>query len=289
MFTLIALVGCDKDEQEQANGELEFCVRAAWTNGRDAHSTRALSATDLLDNTPQAIAFSDYPAEINVSCNDGQNFKLIKGDESCTDHSGFLHYTTNLPHKRIYSLEDIQNGSHTFTATATIDGGDRLKCTVTKANIVDNHLQFTLQHEKALLRFAFKVADKYAQIRSIRIKNITLNGIKPVYPEIKALDYTLQYLCYMYVDPKEITTSTNLTLKCTYDVYDKDALFTTDHLIRENVTTANNFQFNKLKDAGGNTVSTINAGKYYDLIVTIDPDFLYSMSNHDDKSGMKIQ
>lgn len=84
--------------------------------------------------------------------------------------------------------------------------------------------------------------------------------------------------------------TTPLTFVCTYDIYDKDAGFThgqapaaaaltaaAPHLTRYNVTATNTVT---LKSA---TITAIRAGYYYDLYITINPDYLYVLSEHDNK------
>lgn len=87
-----------------------------------------------------------------------------------------------------------------------------------------------------------------------------------------------------------VGTTTPLTFVCTYDIYDKDAVFTpgeaptadaltaaAPHLTRYNVTATNTVT---LKST---TITAIRAGYYYDLYITINPDYLYVLSEHDNK------
>lgn len=326
LLLLVILTAC-QDEMEQPTGPVEYCVQTVWENGRSAStrsaasasSTRALSsATGILDagTGPSVIATSDYPTTINVHCSDGNDFTLTKLSTACSTHTSYWRYKPSMD----YNIETINKNTLTFTATSVIDedgdpattnDGDRLEGTASKEDITDDgHLQFTLHHTKALVRFAFKVAEKYDRIRYIKIKDVKLNGATAIYPVAKqALVLNAsetQLLCYLYIDPTKVTVSTSLTLACTYDVYDKDARTLLEkgkttpltqaeqaelasHLTRGDVTNANTFSFNQIKDAGGVAVSTISSGKYYDLEVTIDPDFLYTMSNHDDKSALTVQ
>lgn len=317
LLLLVILTAC-QDEMEQPTGPVEYCVQTVWENGRtastrsaaSASSTRALSSdTGILTagTGPIVIATSDYPTTINVHCSDGNDFTLTKLSTACSTHTSYWRYKPSMD----YNIETINKNTLTFTATSVIDDdgnpvttddGDRLEGTASKENITDDgHLQFTLHHTKALVRFAFKVAEKYDRIRYIKIKDVKLNGATAIYPVAKqALVLNAsetQLLCYLYIDPTKVTVSTSLTIACTYDVYDKDAMFDgsmTDaelakHLTRGDVSNANTFSFNQIKDAGGVAVSSISSGKYYDLEATIDPDFLYTMSNHDDKSAIQIQ
>lgn len=301
ILTTIALVlaSCQDDtEQELTDAPLSFCIHAGWQSGKTAAATRAYSDGFIAGgHNLITIAPEYYPnaVEVRKQGEDVLFFTLKKSGKACPAHPNYWEYTPSI------KLTGRTIAGLTFVATASIDNGmDVLRAEVTEDNIVGGHLQFDLKHTKALVRFAFKVTEKYDQIRYIKIKSVKLGDAEAIYPDAKTTvvlkndDY--EYLNYIYVDPTKVTAAQDLTLSCTYDIYDKDADFTTMseaelamHRIREDVTNANTFRFNNLKDTGGNSISTISAGKYYDLNIIINPDFLYSMSNHDDKSGMKIQ
>lgn len=91
-----------------------------------------------------------------------------------------------------------------------------------------------------------------------------------------------------------VTITTPLTFTCTYDIYDKDASFTpgsspddaalnaaTPHLTRYNVTATNTVTLNRLSATP--PISQLRAGYYYDLYITINPEYLYVLSEHDNK------
>ncbi len=291
LVTALVVVSCS-DDIEQEPQDIDFCVRAAWHNGRTGGTTRALSATDILQAGKEdiVIATDDYPATIDVKCSDNTVFTLTKGADFCDDHSEYWQYTPSV----IYKDRNIEHANLSFTFSATIDNGDVLTGTANKNNISaktassQRHMQITLHHTKALLRFAFKVSEKYDRIRYIRVTGITLNGTNCTLID-KVLKTEGQLIAYAYIDPEVVTVTHENTLRCTYNVYDKDDA-TEDHLTREGVTTTNTFTLNKVfSGSPAEKVTTITPGYYYDLNITIDPDYLYTLSNHDDKSGIKIQ
>ena len=282
---------------------MDFCIRAAWQNGLDGSTTRALSATDILasDTDDIVINTDDYPGTIDVKCSDNTNFTLTKGSGLCTDHSEYWQYIPSV----IYKDKKIEHDNLTFTFSATIDDGDVLTGTAGKGDITDKtsagqrHMRVTLHHAKALLRFDFKVSDKYDKVRYIRVTGIQLNGTDCVLVD-KVLTQADQLIAYAYIDPTVVTTTYENTLQCTYNIYDKDAVFPTPtmtevekttaetellkHLTREDVVAQNKFTLGSLKKADGVTpVSTIESGYYYDLRVTLNPDYLYVLSEHDNK------
>lgn len=276
-MTAFVVESCS-DDLAQVPHDVDFCVRAAWQNGLSGgKATRTLSATDIFATSTGDIDIptADYPATINVHCSDGTDFSLSKGSSPCSDHNGYWHYTPSI----IYKDNTIEHDNLTFTTT--IDDGDVLVGESNKSHIADDHLQFTLHHTKALLRFAFKVSDKYSKVRYIRVTDIQLND-SPCPLADKVLTTDDQFIAYAYVDPTIVTTSSLNTIECTYDIYDRDAA-SASHLTRKDVVARNTFTLNSLKDAGGSPVATITPGYYYDLRVTLNPDYLYVLSEHDNK------
>lgn len=279
LITAFAVGSCS-DDLEQPERDVDFCVRAAWQNGLVSdRGTRAMTATDILTSGTSDIIISteDYPDEIHVECN-GKNFTLTKASPltECATHTGFYNgYTSG------YALKDIEVKKG-VTATATIDGGDVLYSSTSDVELDGTHLKFTLHHSKALLRFAFKVSEKYDKLRVVKVTGISLNGNSCYVKDAVLAEDKLTYIAYAYVDPSAVTTSSTNTIACTYNIYDRDDA-TADHLTREGVTATNTFRLSTLKDAHDNTVSEIRAGYYYDLKVTLDPTYLYVMAEHDNK------
>ena len=91
-----------------------------------------------------------------------------------------------------------------------------------------------------------------------------------------------QFVAYVYLDPVADVGTSSSIIKCTYNIYDKDAA-TDEHLTRKGVVARNTYKLGSLKDAKGNAVAEIRAGYYYDLRVTLNPDYLYVLSEHDNK------
>lgn len=264
---------------------MDFCIRAAWQNGLDGSTTRALSATDILASGTDDIVINtaDYPSTINVHCSDGTDFTLSKGTALCSDHDDYWQYTPSI----IYKDKKIEHDDLTFTFSATIDDGDVLTGTAGEGDISEKtssnqrHMQITLHHTKALLRFDFKVAESYDKIRYIKVTGIKLNDADCYLKDV-VLNASGQLIAYAYIDPTVVTTTYENTLQCTYNIYDKDAA-TDEHLTRKGVVARNTYKLGSLKDAKGNAVAEIRAGYYYDLRVTLNPDYLYVLSEHDNK------
>lgn len=282
LFVALAFAACNEDIEEPER-EVEFCVKAVWENGLGNRNTRSLSETILGDGDVITIDHADYPEMINVNCSDGSDFSLTRSKGYCGDNNEFLRY---IPSK-YYNSKNIDG--LTFTATAVFDDGYAMTSTATKANLDGlNHLQFTFHHTKALLRFAFKVSSQYDKIRFIRVTNINLNGADCTLVD-KVLTTDKQLIAYAYVDPAVVTTSTGESeelpenqIKCTYNIYDKDSATDAD-ITRKGVVAQNTFKLNSLKDSNGSKVSSILPGYYYDLNVTLNPDYLYVLAEHDNK------
>lgn len=271
------VVSCS-DDLEQDPQEVDFCVRAVWQSGsgtsRDAASgTRALTTTDILaDGTSDIIiGAEDYPSTIHVTCSDGKSFDLTKEANQCSTHGSYWQYTP----AELYKDKEIERNNLTFTATAVIEEGtgtgDLLSGTADKDCIQGSHLLLSLHHTKALLRFAFKVADKYDAIRLIKVKEIQLNGT-PCTLVDNVLGTGRQLIGYTYVNPEAAT----YTFSSTFDIYDKHGA-TSDHLIKADVKAKNTFSLGN----PASSIPTLDAGYYYDLNVTLRPDSLGILSDHD--------
>lgn len=297
LFTTILLAACN--EEVEPRRPLEFCVKAGWISGQgNGPDTRALSATDILASGQSdiTIAPNDYPKVITITPKEGDPFTLnASSPQACSTHSGYYMYT---PSKE-YRGDGGEISGLPFLATATIDDGDELECTVTSSNIVDTHMQFHLLHKKALLRFAFKLDARYNNIRHIKITHISLNGNDITLAD-KVLTTSDQFIAYAYIDPAVVTTSLINNIRCTYNIYDKDAdtsllnksesELTQDekdilaqHLTRPGIVASNQFSLDHMTDAQSAPITQIKAGYYYDLHVTLNPDYLYVLSEHDNK------
>lgn len=273
LASILVLTACSDETEMQTAQEMHTCVRAVWHNGLDGGTTRALTTTDILANGTNDIIIDaeDYPGTINVECSDGTSLVLTKGIAQCSSHSSYWQYTPSV----LYKDKDIQRDNLTFTASAVIDAGtgtgDLLTGTANKDCIEGNHLLLTLHHTQALLRFAFKVVDKYNAIRLIKIKSLQLNGT-PCTLIDNVLSTERQLIGYTYINPEAAT----YTFRSTFDIYDKHGV-TSEHLIKADVTAKNTFTLGK----AGSRISELNAGYYYDLNVTLRPDSLGILSDHD--------
>lgn len=285
LFMLLGLASCHDEIDADADRDVDFCVRAAWQNGVDARSSRTLSVTNLLaDGTDDiAIAYADYPAAIDVKCSDGATFTLTKDAALCTDHNDYWQYTPGA----IYKDKKIERDDLHFTFKAAINGGDLLEGEADKNAITgktgsgQRHMHVVLHHSKALLRFAFKLDPRYDKVRRIRVTNVNLNGTDCELAD-KVLTTDGQLIGYAYVDPTVVTATYVNTIRCTYNIYDRDAA-TDAHLTRKDVVAQNLFKLNLLKAADGTPVAKIQAGYYYDIRITLNPDYLYVLAEHDNK------
>lgn len=313
----LLFVGCS-DEIEQPERDIDFCLRAAWQDGcAEGGATRALSASDLLaDGTSDiVIDYADYPATIDVHCSDGTDFILAKSGSLCNKagHTDYWSYIASV----IYKDKEIRDKNLTFTAKAKLDGimdgegnpidgsEDLLVGECDQSNLDGTHMLLTLHHAKALLRFAFRVDNRYDKIRYIKVKKIVLNGVECYVKNqvLPALDLSnpnvYEYISYAYVDPTVVTLGYENTLQCTYDIYDKDAAFPVEgmtpeeveavetelakHLTRQDIVAQNKFRLNNIVFSSSSPENKVLAGYYYDLHVTLNPDYLYVLSDHDNK------
>lgn len=315
----MVLASCSDDEAPRGR-ELTWGVRVAWMDGRaDGKTSRTLGdlAGDLLVdgelNSDLTISSGNYPRAIYITCTKGddgdvvEDFTLANNDVLCTEAPTFWSYTPS----SIYRDIKIKQQDYVFHATAVLDedddpatddDGDRLVGKADKDDILHNHMQLTLHHTKALLRFGFKVSEKYSKIRYIKITGVNINDKEYPVADKVLNSTTMTFMTYFYVNPEDInptfTTKKN-TIVCTYDIYDKDAVFPTasmtdvertaalaeldNHRTREGIKAKNTFTFNNVLNTASSQATSLQAGYYYDLRVTLNPDYLYVLSEHDNK------
>lgn len=300
---VLCFFSCTDNDDVQEQQLVKYCVQTAWSNGRGGNETRTLSSflTDV-NKGELALAPAEYPTEIALRCN---NKEITLTRESgttlgaCAEHNGFYYgYTSNYPLKDIEARKGV-------TASAKLDDIDELYSTENDIKVDGVHLKITMHHSKALLRFGFKVDPRYDQIRFIKVKSVILNGTPCFFAEKVLNKENLEFVAYTYLEvdtskPNYVTTSTSHKIQCTYDIYDKDANLDllkrsltelTDsekteiasHRTRENVVAQNTFKLGSLKDASDNLITQLMAGYYYDLNITLNPDYLYVLSDHDNK------
>lgn len=191
---------------------------------------------------------------------------------------------------------DITTASHIDHLTTKAEfGGD--------AYIDGKHLFLTLGHVNAMLRLHFAVDPEYDKIRTIDLKSVSIAGTPIITDEHHILTTTRTLICSAYVKPASdyhgnalatipampLSASTTswtgaigptspFTLQCTYDIYDKDEV-SPEHVTRVNVTANNSVTLGRL----GAAITAVKAGFYYDLYITINPEYLYVLSEHDNK------
>lgn len=182
-----------------------------------------------------------------------------------------------------------------------------------EGRIEGHHLKLEMQHAMAMLRLYFQVDDNYDKVRKIVLRKVTIkkdDENKIVFNSAGNTAFTTideapgfllttkentaasKLVAFCYMKPSHdydetalswtncISNGTPLTFQCTYDIYDKDEPITADHCTRRNVTATNT---TTLKMAFNSSVVDIKAGHYYDLKITINPDYLYVLAEHDNK------
>lgn len=279
-------------------------------NGNDTYNPNfnSLAQYILAENRDRIIIpYEYYPNVVNLKCSDGTEFTISKEASICPKHNNYLSYTPS----EIFRDKEVIRDKLIFEATAVADPifgrpgdaagpnnpvlmSDVLKGECNARNIDDGHIQLTLHHTKALVRFGFKVDEKYDKVRYVRITDIKLNDDINCVIINHVLTTNGTMIAYAYIDPTAVDwLSGDTQISCTYNIYDKDsaddayAAAVTEHLTRKAVTAKNTFKFANLKKNGVG-VSQIEAGYYYDVMVTINPDYLYVLAEHDDKH-MKIE
>lgn len=159
-----------------------------------------------------------------------------------------------------------------------------------------DHILFVLKHRTAMLRLHFAVDSKYDKIRSIVLRSVKINDVQLTITETKELpassreqgmllNTSTQLFAVAFVNPEKIKATETITFDCTYDIYDKDEIGA-DHCTRKAVTATNKV---KLSTLPAPKITELKAGYYYDLTITIDPDYLYVLSEHDNKQHLKIE
>ncbi len=169
------------------------------------------------------------------------------------------------------------------------------------------HVLFDLKHYTAMLRLFYGYSTEYAKVRNIVLRKVKINRLNSAGTKKVSscdLDDRTRFTTidgapgfrlstesaafgYVYVNPDSVSVTTKLSLECTYDIYDDEA-FDSDgkpvaedistHRTRKDVTAVSSAF--TLKSA---SITKFESGKYYDLNVTINPDYLYVLSEHDDK------
>ncbi len=265
---MVLLAACSEDHPHSNDAVSISVLCSPMTNGR---STRA----GVWDDVPTP----DYPEQICVVPSTGIPYIIEKSGDN--DNGGYIAY-----HVAAGGPTDLQMEGKTFKAYAPelwTEVPEISPCDYLSGDGSYNwnkaHLFFELKHATALLRFRFKVDEKYDRSRQVLLKNFKLNAIDITVKDGGALmGTTLACKAVCYVNPTFINQGGTLNLSCTYDVYDKDGIGT-EHLVRGNEIATNSLTIGK----AGSTIESIQVGKYYDFNITINPDSLHVMSDHDNK------
>ena len=188
------------------------------------------------------------------------------------------------------------------SAPVAISGCDQMATSETSTypassggNELRDHILFELKHLTAMLRLSFAVEEHYSQIRSIVLRSGSIDGTlltccqDEELPEGSSqlgmlLTGTQQVFACAFVNPAEVHATDLMTISCTYDIYDKDDI-SDGHCTRQGVVATNRVRLS----ASPISIASLQTGYYYDLNVTIDPDYLYVLSEHDNKQHLTIQ
>ncbi len=181
----------------------------------------------------------------------------------------------------------------------------------TEGRIDGHHLKLQMKHAMAMLRLFFQVDANYDKVRKIVLREVTIkkgdenkivfNGAgntafstideAPGFLLTTKENTASKLVAFCYMKPSHdydetalswtncISNGTSLTFQCTYDIYDKDDI-TAEHCTRKGVTATNTTTLNMVFNS---SAVEIKAGHYYDLMITINPDYLYVLSEHDNK------
>lgn len=301
---------------------LSIMITSSWQDGRAGNDTRALPdflSGTITTPTPAWICINVPGKEMFYVKNDSKETPdTSKEPDGYKPYHKFFSMEDEELRKCPISRGDARRGGMVayylldkgvaaeqpsaelpslFTSIPAIGACDYMSSDATGYPVNENyrdHLLFTLKHRTALLRLKFVVSNKYLQIRDIVLRKVTINdqtlllgndanvggtSENPL-PGMKLSGSATPYACAYIRTTGDggITTSSELTFKCTYDIYDKDDI-SAAHLTRKGVTATNKVVLNTLSTP----INTLEAGKYYDLTITINPDYLYVLSEHDNK------
>ena len=307
------IAGCTDDQEEWVDDDapLTVAITASWQNGRENGETRSLpdfiTANVLTTPTPEWICI-DLPASLGGS--------FYAKTTSKQDVQGYIPFhefyragvkldkcpiTRNMAGTTdITAYYMLKNGEAVDPASFTpfqlsdipvIGPTDYLSSDVvryTAETTPRDHLLFTMYHRTALLRLKFAVDQKYLKVRDIVLRKIKINNHNVDFIDYSILDdsdgnkltETPSFIAFAYIKPDatDFSLSKPWTFECTYDIYDKDEISAT-HLTRKDVTAKNQVKMNNLLSPA----VKLEPGKYYDLNITINPDYLYVLSEHDNK------
>ena len=296
MGTLQLLTSCDNSQEDVAGSTdtIEFRVPLTASDWHSAFFyTRAYTRAD--DDI--TIAESEYPDTVIVSYTDGATpLTLTKSGTDDTD--GYYAY-----HTASQSLTKADATGKTFTAHTCVPFSEarlgELMSSIPAFSTYDylkgetiydgtaSHILFTLAHQQAMVRFCFQEVDA---LRSFRLTKLMIGDVTVFEGNQLISSTTMTALASVYVSPSLSDANKTQTITCTYDVYDLGAdgyqdgsalagATVDDQLTRKGVTVRNKVT---LSFTAATEHPFPTAGYYYDLQITLDPDFLYVLSDNDD-------
>lgn len=314
------IAGCaeNHDEWVDEDAQLTIAVSSQWQNGRD-NNTRTLpdflTEESLTTPAPEWVFFA-LPFSL------GNEHFYVKNPSTIPDIDNFIHYqdfysmtgtkldknpiTRNLAqigditayYKVTNGVADDPVNFTPFRKIPDLGNCDYISSDPTRYPVDDSHpdhLLFKLYHRTALLRLKFAVDPNYLKLRDIVLRNIQINGYNVDFLDYSVLDETngsqlsatASFIAFAYINPEvsAFLLRNSWTFECTYDIYEKDGI-SSAHLVRKEVTATNKVNLKALMNL---SADELNAGYYYDLTITINPDYLYVLSEHDNKQHLNIQ
>lgn len=280
----LLLTACTEEESTFSQQPTWKVANASWRDGRAA--TRAVT-----DNVPT----TELPQELDVKQvgSDPEITFTIKQEHS-HDHDGYLSYHTQTTAN--YDPEASFIAYNKDWPTETVPESycgffDYMSSDETEFDADNKHLMFTLKHRSALVRLFFGISEKYNVTRQVELTSLLLNNIPwstdgtqaAITPEHPWVVPTTQDLtAWYYVSPRAITA---LTLEVNYAVYSRNELGIDTKPTRQVEAV---IPLNNLLDSEGTKLTQIEAGNYYDLHLLIDPDYLYTLSDHDEPTNFDL-
>lgn len=290
-------VSCANDE-DQTTAKVQIGVASNWQQGRI--SSRAL--------TDQAAPENNVITKVIVNATpkeEGMTAQTICVDVNSPSDpvDGYQKYNTSDGGEfgSKVTLDNIDKYNYIGRAVSPVDESwlnaesmdipafgtkDYLVAKDENVTIQKPYVCFRLQHQTALIRFVLGVNETYNKLRTFKIKSLKVSkGDKAItsksYSEPKVLTTTGDLILSFNFNPAadfSQTGSNEVVVTATYDVYDKEG-----QLTRDNCTASNKLT---LPLTGTNA---IKKGYYYDVKVTLAPDFLYVLSDNDNKSDLVLK
>jgi len=316
MATASLFVSCSEDERDESDGYVKYTldVQQSWENGRDG----SMSNSTRDGNVPTALLPEKYWIFADCTTGDGEDV----GPKEASESEGFIveikekdieKYTfiAYSPVRGKETIELTETDTHPYSPIWDIPlygDKDYLLARGTKDVKVTpqaSRVSFTLAHQTAMVRLFLSVSSSYLNLRSIKLKSLKVLDVDGE-DAINSVDYSATNaderkdllsncpdpLLLFYVNPShtDYATKKAVIIKAIYDVYDKgpEGDGQNAQLTRKECVAKNKLYLTSIKKTD-NTLADITAGKYYDIKITLDPDFLYVLSDNDNKSDLVLQ